>query len=431
MSHSLPPLTQAMVNECPSHRIRELWGIESFRPLQREAIEANLAGRDSLVVMPTGGGKSLCYQAPAVYGDRGVTVVVSPLIALMKDQVDALNARGISAESLNSSQHVHDQADIESRMTPPHGLHLVYVSPERMLSPAFLALLSRCRIGAFVIDEAHCISQWGHDFRPAYAKLGDLRKLFPTVPMHAFTATATPRVQQEIIEQLALRNPVALIGDFDRPNLFLSVERRTHLDGQLLEFMRLHSGQDGIIYCPTRVETEQIARFINCQHIDARAYHAGLDDDTRRSVQEWFTNPRAEFERVVVATIAFGMGIDKPDVRWIVHTMMPASLEQFHQEIGRAGRDGDRADCVIFWHDNDYGTWEERFLTSAGQVEAEVGHKLNLLRDAYEYCTGGVCRHRALVEHFGQAWQNVPAGCTSDGLCNACDVCKEAVVAQG
>ena len=421
---ALPPVEAAA---------RKFWGIAGFRPLQAEAIAASLAGRDTLVVMPTGGGKSLCYQLPAVVTERGVTVVVSPLIALMTDQVRSLRERGISAACLHSGQHPRDQIAIEQELI--HGTYsnnkLIYVSPERLLSPSFLAVLTRCRIASFVIDEAHCISQWGHDFRPAYAALGNLRKPFPSpiqhsafsiqhsLPIHAYTASATPLVRDEIVKVLGLRDPVVLVGDFDRPNLHLSVDRIPHRDSQLIEFVapRVQLGDHGIVYCITRAETERVADMLNGRcGLNADAYHAGMSDGDRASVQRDFM---AGHWDIIVATIAFGMGIDKPDIRWIVHLGMPSSLEVYHQEIGRAGRDGNPAECVILYHPDDYDQWEQLLWSEEEAVAAGCGSddpKLEKLNHMDLYCrTKTCCRHAFLMTYFGQdhAFDN----------CAACDVC--------
>jgi len=496
---------------------RRHFGVTGFRPLQVEAIDASLRGRDSLVVMPTGGGKSLCYQLPAIAVARALTVVVSPLIALMKDQVDRLRSchpersEGSSSAFINSTQHFREHADI-LRGAREGRLRLLYVSPERCMNPEFLVELKKCNVRAFVIDEAHCIASWGHDFRPAYAALGDLRKMFPGVGVHAFTATATERVRTQIIDSLGLRvvdvgcrmsdvgvltSPIphptshvgpVLIGDFDRPNLTLRVVDFTNQshDGVLLALMRRIQSAflvvnnvksfDSIIYCNTRAETQRIAKLLRSSDFDARSYHAGLSDDDRRAVQDWFMQPplpvgsdeptkaggsdgRGEGSidnrqstiansRIVVATIAFGMGIDKPDVRFVIHYGMPSSLEVYHQEIGRAGRDGLPAECVMLYDRSDYFRWVELF---EGENQADGGPsvapslrrsvadrlsgKLCALSELDCYC--GVtkvnvkrsrCRHAHLVEHFGQEYVAPPhtsrdrKGAEPFG-CNACDVC--------
>ena len=429
-----PQSVEPYCSEGIAQFIHEHWDIHSLRPLQTEAIDANLAGRDSLVVMPTGGGKSLCYQAPAAalvshHGTyAGVTVVVSPLIALMEDQVRSLKARAVPAAFLHSGQHPHDQVAIEGRLRNCE-FALLYVSPERLLSPEFLALLTRLHIVSFVIDEAHCISQWGHDFRPAYSRLGDLRKLFPGVPIHAFTATGTPLVRDEIIKVLALRDPAVLVGNFDRPNLHLSVtpvsgvapvsNRCSYRDQQLIDFItrRVQGGEVGIVYCITRAETERVSAMLRPYGFRTEPYHAGLDNELRRATQDWF---QSDEQAIIVATIAFGMGIDKPDIRWIVHAGMPSSLEVYHQEIGRAGRDGQPAECLLLYSSDDYDKWEQIFIFDEEARAAGCGlddPRLDTLNQMVLYCRAKkCCRHAFLMTYFGQdhAFDN----------CGACDVCE-------
>ncbi len=402
-----------------------LFGVRAYRPLQAEAIEAALAGRDSLVVMPTGGGKSLCYQLPALV-NVGPTVVVSPLIALMKDQVDRLQARGIPARFLNSGQHPTEQEQIEKEAVEGK-YRLLYVSPERCTSPGFITTLLKCNPAAFVIDEAHCITQWGHDFRPAYGSLGNLRKLFPKAPIHAFTATARPTVRGKIVEALGLRDPVVLVGDFDRPNLTLRVvERDWTFVGRLLS---AEPRGHGIIYCMTRAETSALAEELDAEGCCAMAYHAGMDDDARRSVQDWFMKEDGP-DKIVVATIAFGMGIDHPNVRFVYHASMPSSMEVYHQEIGRAGRDGRPAECVIFYARNDYDRWCELLEVDRAAI-AEYGRthglggehpdfpKRHALDCMASYCDSKSprCRHRQITDYFDQPYAR--------DNCGACEVCMD------
>ncbi len=429
---------------------RKRFGVEHYLPLQAEAIDAALQSRDLLAVMPTGGGKSLCYQLPAVV-TAGVTIVITPLIALMQDQVDSLRRRHQPAACVNCTQHPRVVADLY-RAAAAGELRLLYVSPERCDDPAFLAMLSKARLSAFVVDEAHCISQWGHDFRPAYARLGQLRVLFPRVPMLAFTATATPEVREEIVRLLGMRDPVILVGDFDRPNLTLRVIARytADPDHQLGVCIRVlqsvysvppASSVDGIVYCSTRAETERLAALLTASTIPARAYHAGLNDHLRREVQEWFLFPRGPIDnrqssiansKVVVATIAFGMGINKPDVRFVVHASMPSSLETYHQEIGRAGRDGNPAECILFYSTRDLYAWIDRFDADASS-QSVYDSRRGAVQHVDNYCVNsdllGICRHRWLTGHFSQPYSPPTVG---DGLhvpcgdpCGACDVCLE------
>jgi len=430
-----------------------LFGVTDFRPLQREAIEASLNGDDSLVIMATGSGKSLCYQLPAV-AESGLTLVVSPLIALMDDQIMALKERGIAAECVHSGKHWRECDDV-FRAAKEGRLRLLYVSPERCDDLAFLAILRQCEVRSLVIDEAHCISIWGPDFRPAYAKLGQLRVMFPHVPIAAFTATATSRVREQIKESLMLRKPVELIGDFDRPNLTLRVTsspaetRDVDLSSWMTVLFHRFVSQgrphvDGIVYCNTRAETERVAKLLTerCNR-DTRPYHAGMEPVTRRAVQDWFSSPHApgDSTRVAVATVAYGMGIDKPDVRFVIHHGMPSSLDVYHQEIGRAGRDGQPAECVLLYSADDYQRWIGIFQSRDRQGADDPAYhgKMDALSDMEAFCGFKYrdalprCRHAHLVEYFGQDYQppvdpsrnpspRIHAGGIPSG-CNACDVC--------
>jgi ATP-dependent DNA helicase RecQ len=389
--------------------IQKHWGYSSLRPLQEEAMLAALSGRDSLVVMPTGGGKSLCYQAPAVLQDS-VTVVVSPLISLMKDQVDGLRECGVPAAQLNSSQSFADQRAAERDLLSGR-TKLVFVSPERLAMPSFRELLQRGNVRTFAIDEAHCISHWGHDFRPEYRQLRAIREEFPAASMHAYTATATPQVRRDIAAQLGLREPLELVGDFDRPNLTYRVLPRQDEAKQVLDVIERHRGDAGIIYCPRRKDVDALADKLRKRGYDAVAYHAGLLPEERHEAQEKFTNEKCD---LVVATVAFGMGIDRSNVRFVLHTAMPKSIEHYQQESGRAGRDGLEAECVLLYSGADLMQWKSMMMNETSDAE----HRESLVRHLNEmdrYCSGAMCRHRALVEYFGQPG--------TAGSCNACDIC--------
>ena len=406
--------------------IARTFGIHRLRPMQREAIEANLAGRDLLLVLPTGGGKSLCYQAPALVRD-GLTVVVSPLISLMKDQVDGLLQNGVAAGMLTSAQEpgqlraVHE--DLEAGR-----LDLLFVSPERLMSNGFLAHLERLGLAALAIDEAHCISHWGHDFRPEFRQLGELKRRNPSLPIHAFTATATARVREDILGELGLVDPLVLVGDCDRPNLVYRVQPRREIARQVLEVVERHSGRAGIVYCISRKEVERLASELSAKGVRAAPYHAGLAPELRRRTQERFLDEEID---VVCATVAFGMGIDRTDVRFVVHAALPKGIEQYGQETGRAGRDGLTSECVLFYSGKDYHSWKS--LMERGHDEARangvavddeiLSSSIDRLGAMMSYTTKLVCRHRQLVEYFGQEWTR-PEGLGDEVQgCGACDVC--------
>ncbi len=386
------------------------WGYTSLLPHQREAIDAVLAGRDSVVVLPTGGGKSICFQLPALALD-GLAVVVSPLIALMKDQVDGLRTAGIPAACYHSGMTAEEKRGVVDAVRAGR-CPILYVSPERLVGEGgerFQQLLGGCDLRFIAVDEAHCISHWGHDFRPEYRQLGRLRGVFPGISVHAFTATATERVRSDIASELRLVEPEMVVGSFDRPNLVYRVLRRDGGRAQIRRVLARHPGQAGIIYCLSRREVEELAGQLDAEGHRVRPYHAGLDDDTRRRNQDAFS--RAEVD-IVVATVAFGMGIDRSDVRFVIHASAPKSLEHYQQEAGRAGRDGLEAECVLIWSGADLAMWE-RILEGSGELtDAARQH----LRDMAGYAVRVRCRHRLLVEHFGQT---LPG--TDD--CGACDVC--------
>jgi len=393
------------------------WGFDTLRPLQSDAIAAALAGRDSLVVMPTGGGKSLCYQVPPLVGET-TDVVVSPLVALMKDQVDALEAIGYPAAALHGGMSPEERAAVRDRLAAGE-LRLLFTAPERLVNTGLLDLLARVGVKRFAIDEAHCISQWGHDFRPEYRQLALLRDRFPAASIHAFTATATPRVRDDIARQLALRSPATLIGTFDRPNLVYRVVPRADRVAQVLKILGRHRGEASIVYCLSRKETERLAARLAAEGLLARPYHAGLDARERHATQEAFA---AETIDVVVATVAFGMGIDRSDVRLVLHTSLPKSLEAYQQETGRAGRDGLAAECVLLYSSADVFSWESLVRKSAAESELDAAEQEKLcaaqaehLHAMRRYAQAARCRHATLSEYFGQAY---PAA-----SCGACDVC--------
>ena len=393
------------------------WGFDRLRPLQAEAIAAALAGRDSLVVMPTGGGKSLCYQLPPLVGET-TDVVISPLVALMKDQVDALEAIGYPAAAIHGGMSQEERAGVRDRLAAGE-LRLLFTAPERLVNTGLLDLLARVGVKRFAVDEAHCISHWGHDFRPEYRQLALLRDRFPSASIHAFTATATPQVRSDIARQLNLRDPVQLVGTFDRPNLVYRVVPRTDRIAQTLAILGRHRGEASIVYCISRKETERLAARLAAEGLLACPYHAGLDAKQRHRTQEAFTRETID---IVVATVAFGMGIDRSDVRLVLHTSLPKSLEAYQQETGRAGRDGLAAECVLLYSSADVFSWESLVRKSAAESDLEPEEQEGLITSQMEhllsmrrYAQAARCRHAALSEYFGQSY---PAA-----ACGACDVC--------
>jgi ATP-dependent DNA helicase RecQ len=393
----------------PATVLRTVFGYTSFRPLQREVIERVVAGGDAFVLMPTGGGKSLCYQVPALVRP-GTAVVVSPLISLMKDQVDALQENGVAAERYNSSLEEREARRVLARLHAGE-LDLLYVAPERLMTETFLDRLRPLEIALFAIDEAHCVSQWGHDFRPEYLALGKLRELFPAVPFLALTATADEATRADVREKLGLLDAPVFAAGFDRPNIRYTVAAKSKPIEQLLAFLRRHPGDSGIVYCLTRARTAEVAARLASGGVRAAAYHAGLPAAERTAVQDAFLRDDLE---VVVATVAFGMGIDKPDVRFVVHYDMPKSIEGYYQESGRAGRDGMPAEALLLFGLQDVVT--ARRLVEGGSDPDQVRVELHKLNAMVAFAESLGCRRRALLGYFGEALERE---------CGNCDVCLD------
>ncbi|MEX0715141.1 MAG: DNA helicase RecQ [Planctomycetaceae bacterium] len=391
--------------------LKKYWGYDDFRPLQAEAMRAVVEGRDSVVVLPTGGGKSLCFQAPALQLP-GLGVVVSPLISLMKDQVDALADCGVPAACVNSTLSHEERRRVADEVRSGR-LKLLYLSPERLMTERTMAFLQSSPLSFFAIDEAHCISEWGHDFRPEYRMLKTLKQVFPETAIHAYTATATPRVRGDIARELGLADPDMLVGSFDRPNLIYRVQRRSDLLRQIREVVDRHPNDSGLIYCIRRKDVEEVAGALAAGGYDALPYHAGMSDHDRKRHQEAFINDRA---KIIVATVAFGMGIDKSNVRYVIHAAAPKSLEAYQQETGRAGRDGLDAECWLFHTDNDFNIWR-RLQSELPPQAFEVA--MTVLRGMQDFTSALSCRHQAISRYFGQNLGRAD--------CGACDVCLSEV----
>ena len=393
--------TRTEVYDC----LRRYWGFTEFRAGQAETVRALLNQRESLTVLPTGGGKSVCFQLPAML-HQGMAVVISPLISLMKDQVDGLRSIGIPAACLNSGMDSDEHRKVIDAIKRGT-LKLLYLSPERLSTPGTMKLLESAKMSFWVIDEAHCISHWGHDFREEYRMLGGIRRQFPGVKVHAFTATATKEVKRDILQQLALTDPMINVASVDRPNLTYRVMSRANIMGQICEAIAKHPGQAGIVYCLRRRDVDHISEGLNQRGYKNLPYHAGLPDSQRRAAHEQF---KKEGVNLIVATVAFGMGIDRPDIRFVIHAAMPQSIEQYYQETGRAGRDGLPSFCYMFYAGNDYKTWE--LLTQEAANRQNLIEKLKVI---YNLCAQPQCRHRVFVRYFGQEYDQ--------SACRACDFC--------
>jgi ATP-dependent DNA helicase RecQ len=391
--------------------LRRYWGYDGFLPLQEQAMRRVLDGRDSVVVLPTGGGKSLCYQAPAMCLE-GLAVVVSPLISLMKDQVDALRTNGIPAAFVNRTQTATERSRVANDIRGGR-VKLLYVSPEKLVQDRMIEFMKGVNVSTFAIDEAHCISEWGHDFRPEYRQLHLLRANFPEIGLHAYTATATERVRHDIALSLNLREPEMLIGSFDRPNLIYKVERRKNGLGQIRDVLDRHRGESGIIYCTTRADVDKLNLELNGQGFQTLPYHAGMSDAERHRNQDAFIEERCD---IIVATVAFGMGIDKSNVRFVIHYGMPKALENYQQESGRAGRDGLEAECCLFYSGSEMIRWRRMIEELPQGVPREAAYQS--FEAMCRFATGATCRHRELVNYFGQdlPTERLPS-------CGACDVC--------
>ncbi|EGR0170577.1 ATP-dependent DNA helicase RecQ [Vibrio alginolyticus] len=393
----------------PQRVLEDVFGYQEFRDGQQLVIDAAVEGRDSLVILPTGGGKSLCYQIPALVRS-GITLVISPLISLMKDQVDQLKANGVAAECINSTMTREELLSVYNRMHTGH-LKLVYVSPERVLMRDFIERLENLPLSMIAVDEAHCISQWGHDFRPEYAALGQLKQQFSHVPFMALTATADDATRRDILERLQLNNPEVYLGSFDRPNIRYNLVEKHKPVSQIVRYLETQKGNCGIIYCGSRKKVEMVTEKLCNNHIRAAGYHAGMDADERAYVQEAFQRDDIQ---IVVATVAFGMGINKPNVRFVVHFDIPRNIESYYQETGRAGRDGLPAEAMMLYDPADI-SWLRRMLDEKddGPQKQVETHKLNAMSAFAEAQT---CRRQVLLNYFGE-YREKP--------CGNCDICLD------
>ncbi|MCK5085376.1 DNA helicase RecQ, partial [Candidatus Parcubacteria bacterium] len=394
--------------------LKTYFGYDEFRPLQEEAIDSVMQGKDTFVLMPTGGGKSLCYQLPALKFE-GLTLVISPLIALMKDQVDALKTNGISAEYINSSLLPVEIQGIQEEISQGK-VKILYVAPERLALQSFQNFLKGVSIKLIAVDEAHCISEWGHDFRPDYGNLKLLKSQFPKIPIIALTATATSKVREDIIKQLSLDEHNSFISSFDRENLAMIITRKKRAFDKLLRLIQKHKNEPTIIYCFSRKETEKIAMNLQAEGFDALPYHAGLNNETRKKNQELFIKDEVS---IIVATIAFGMGIDKPDIRLVVHYTFPKTIEGYYQEIGRAGRDGLSSECVLFYSYGDVRKHEFFIDQMEDTIEQEKCREK--LSQIIGYCEAMTCRRKYVLEYFGEEYLSDEKKAKKG--CEACDIC--------